>query len=693
MSKQYGGFLTDKGAAKQVEAAAGGLRRDITHMLIGDGGGAPGETPDPVPSPSQTALIRQRYRVKLNRLVAAEDNPSVLVAEAILPQDVGGWWMRELGLEDSDGDMIAVADCAPSYKPLVSEGAGRTQTVRLHIAVSHAEIVNLLVDPNVVTATVADLDKALLEVRAIHDATGQMTREQGGGITLPLSLSPTGIAPGTYRSLTIDAKGRATSGSNPTTLGGYGITDALAKSEAVEEPMPYKLLRLNGAGQLPASITGNAASATKLSAERALACSGAATGSAVFDGTRDVSIALTLADSGVVPGAYPKVTINAKGLVTAGAPLSAADIPSLDWSKINSGKPTTLAGYGITDALAASEAVEAPVPYKLLRLNGAGQLPASITGNAASATKLSAERALACSGAATGSAVFDGTRDVSIALTLADSGVVPGAYPKVTINAKGLVTAGAPLSAADIPNLDWSKINSGKPTTLAGYGITDALNAGLNSQSPIFYSAVAGDGLGQAAIQIREAELIGANGRIYKYAPRLWFHWNGVYAGDLGMNDVGNLLWRGSPIYTAANLDLSVYARVSHTHDASQITSGILPVYLGGTGANNPTWARENLGAGVPSTAWLYSTGWWRDNDTGFIRQWGRVTVAGDGTATITFPIPFPNECLGGFAGQTAYFHPGTDASTAFYGLTTTGATLENSYQLQSVLFWEAFGR
>ncbi|EMX5231629.1 TPA: phage tail protein [Pseudomonas aeruginosa] len=569
MSKQYGGFLTDKGAAKQIEAAAGGLRRDITHMLIGDGGGAPGETPDPVPSPSQTALIRQRYRVKLNRLVAAEDSPSVLVAEAILPQEVGGWWMRELGLEDSDGDLIAVADCAPSYKPLVSEGAGRTQTVRLHIAVSHAEIVNLLIDPNVVTATVADLNKALLEVRAINDATGQMTLEQGGGITLPLSLSPTGVAPGTYRSLTVDAKGRATSGSNPTTLGGYGITDALAKSEAVEEPTPHKLLRLNGAGQLPASITGNAASATKLTSERVLACSGAATGSAVFDGTRDVSIALTLADSGVVPGVYPKVTINAKGLVTAGASLSAADIPSLDWSKIN----------------------------------------------------------------------------------------------------------------------------SGKPTTLAGYGITDALNAGFNSQSPIFYSAVAGDGLAQAAIQIREAELIGANGRIYKYAPRLWFHWSGVYAGDLGMNDVGNLLWRGSPIYTAANLDLSVYARVSHTHDASQITSGILPVHLGGTGANNSTGARESLGAGVPSTAWLYSTGWWRDNDTGFIRQWGRVTVAGDGTATITFPIPFPNECLGGFAGQTAYFHPGTDASTAFYGQTTTGATLENSYQLQSVLFWEAFGR
>ncbi|PXZ86676.1 hypothetical protein C0053_06370, partial [Pseudomonas aeruginosa] len=69
------------------------------------------------------------------------------------------------------------------------------------------------------------------------------------------------------------------------------------------------------------------------------------------------------------------------------------------------------------------------------------------------------------------------------------------------------------------------------------------------------------------------------------------------------------------------------------------------------------------------------------------------VTVGGDTTAGITFPIPFPNVCLGGFAGQTANFHPGTDASTSFYNLTTTGATVENGYQLQMVLFWEAFGR
>nr|WP_058180565.1 phage tail protein [Pseudomonas aeruginosa] len=431
-TNQYGGFLTDKGAAKQVEAASGGLRRNITHMLIGDAGGAPGQTPDPVPSPSQTKLVRQRYRVKLNRLVAADNNPSVLIAEAILPQDVGGWWMRELGLEDSDGDMIAVANCAPSYKPLVNEGSGRTQTVRLHIAFSHAETVELLMDPNVVTATVADLQNALLEVRATNDATGQMKRGSDGKITLPLSLSLTGIAAGTYRSLTVDAKGRATSGSNPTTLGGYGITDALAKSDAVDVPAPNKLLRLNAASQLPASITGNAATATKLAVPRMLSFTGDATGSASFDGSANAAVALTLANSGVTAGTYAKVTVNGKGLVTGGAQLTAADIPALDAGKVVSGVlPIARGGTG----------------------NAIGQ--------AATAVKLASPRALAIAGDATGSAAFDGSANASITVTLANTGVADGTYTKVRVNPKGLVIGATTLTTADIPSLDASKVTSG----------------------------------------------------------------------------------------------------------------------------------------------------------------------------------------------------------------------------------------
>ncbi len=93
------------------------------------------------------------------------------------------------------------------------------------------------------------------------------------------------------------------------------------------------------------------------------------------------------------------------------------------------------------------------------------------------ATKLATARTLSFSGAASGSAPFDGSADANIVLTLADSGAVAGTYPKVTVNAKGLITGGASLVPGDIPSLDWSKINSGKPTTLAGYGIGSSTQA------------------------------------------------------------------------------------------------------------------------------------------------------------------------------------------------------------------------
>lgn len=122
--------------------------------------------------------------------------------------------------------------------------------------------------------------------------------------------------------------------------------------------------------------------------------------------------------------------------------------------------------------------VSAPTANSVLKLDANSKLPASITGNAdgnaATATKLATTRAISVSGDATGTINFDGTANVAIPVVLKNSGVVAGTHGKVTVDSKGIVTAGSALLATDIPSLDYSKITTGKPTTLAGYGITDS---------------------------------------------------------------------------------------------------------------------------------------------------------------------------------------------------------------------------
>lgn len=158
----FGGFLTDVGDAKQTNANALQTPWKISRMLLGDANGN-----DPTPQRDQTQLINQRYSAALNQLTVDPDNPAILIAEIVLPPDVGGWWIRELGLEDADGDFIAVANCAPSYKPLLSQGSGRNQVVRMHIIMSNTANVELKIDPSIVLATREYVD----DQRTEHEAS------------------------------------------------------------------------------------------------------------------------------------------------------------------------------------------------------------------------------------------------------------------------------------------------------------------------------------------------------------------------------------------------------------------------------------------------------------------------------------------------------------------------------------------
>ena len=448
----YIAMLTEVGAAQQAKAIASGTPWHITHMGVGDGNGV-----TPLPSRLQRKLVNENVRMKLNRLTVRTDKP-VIVAELILPSDIGGWWVREVGLYDSTGALVAVASYPATYKPTLTQGTGRTQGIRLQILVSSTSNITIQDDPTLVMATL-----------------------------------------GTVR-------------------------EEIAKGEA--------------------------ASAVKLKTPRKIAVTGDATGDALFDGSENASIALTLAETGVSAGTYSKITVNGKGLVTGAHSLIPGDIPALDASKITT-----------------------------------GTLSRPTSGNAGSATKLQTGRAWTFSGAATGLGWFDGSGDVNVQLTLANSGIAAGTYSKVTVNAKGVVTGAQSLIQGDIPALDASKITSGtlsRPTS-ANAATATKLQTG---RALIFNGEATGMG---------------------------WFD--------------------GSD-----NLVVSLQLAQM---DTSKLISGLLPVARGGTGGGTPAAARAGIGAGVPSSLFHDPTGFWWDKDTGLLVQWGTRHLGDMGGGKINVQVPF----------------------------------------------------
>ena len=164
MATKYFALLTNIGAAKLANATALGAQVEITQMAVGDGNGVL-----PTPNPSQTALVHELRRKPLNSLSVDPANDSQIIAEQVIPENEGGWWIREIGLFDKDGDMIAVANCAETYKPQLQEGSGRVQVVRVILIVSSTAAVTLKIDPSVVLATRQYVDDQIIQVKAYVD--------------------------------------------------------------------------------------------------------------------------------------------------------------------------------------------------------------------------------------------------------------------------------------------------------------------------------------------------------------------------------------------------------------------------------------------------------------------------------------------------------------------------------------------
>lgn len=158
MVQKYKAVLTTAGAAKIAAATAGGAKVNLKQMAVGDGSGTL-----PMPDPAQTKLIAEKHRAVLNKVIVDPKHKNYLVAELVIPPEIGGFWMRELGLYDDSGALIAVSNMAESYKPLLSEGSGRAQTLRMVVIVSDMDSVNLQIDASTVLATQEYVDDKLLE--------------------------------------------------------------------------------------------------------------------------------------------------------------------------------------------------------------------------------------------------------------------------------------------------------------------------------------------------------------------------------------------------------------------------------------------------------------------------------------------------------------------------------------------------
>ena len=304
----FGGMLTTQGAAKKTNCDALGIPWEPRYMLIGDANDT-----DPVPSPAQTKLVNQVYRAQLNQLRVSPTDANILIAELVLPPDVGGWWIRELALEDKDGVFSAVANVAPSYKPLLAQGSGRNQVVRMHIITSGTSNIELKIDPSVVLATREYVDTSILAALNRQDFKHSVLVATTAAIALNGLQTIDGVAvPAGARVL---VKNQAAGKDNGIYTAAAGAWSRVADADESIEVTPGLFVHVERGTTQADSVCQLVTDAPITLGETAL----------VFE--------VVAGPSGVLPGSYMKITVDKQGRVVSGT------------------NPATLAGFGIVDAV------------------------------------------------------------------------------------------------------------------------------------------------------------------------------------------------------------------------------------------------------------------------------------------------------------------------------------------------------
>ena len=269
--------VTTLGQARIAAAIAAGTDINITQLAVGDGNGKA-----TTPVASQTKLVKEVYRTPLNSLKLDPSHGNWVIAEAMLSASVGGFWMREMGLFSSDGALIAVCNMADTYKPTLAEGSGRTQTLRMVIAVSNTEAISLLIDDSVIMAT----EQYVNDLLAAHEKSRNHpdgTTAAKGFVQLSSSVSSTSEAlaatPKAVKTANDNANGRLPSGG--TAVAANKLATARKIAGVPFDGTADITISPENVGALPSG--GTAVAANKLATARKIA-------GVAFDGAADITI-------------------------------------------------------------------------------------------------------------------------------------------------------------------------------------------------------------------------------------------------------------------------------------------------------------------------------------------------------------------------------------------------------------------
>jgi len=638
MTVKYKTVITKAGAEKLAAATLpNGKKVNFAAMAVGDGGGKL-----PTPDPNQTKLVKEVWRHALNKISQDKKHKNYVVAELQIPPETGGFWLREMGLYDDTGTLIAVGNMAESYKPELAEGSGRAQTLRMVIMVSDIATVELSIDTTLVMATQDYVDDKLAE----HEQSRRhpdATLKEKGFTQLSSATDSTSEAlaatPNAVKAAYDLAKGKYTA--QDATTKQKGIVQLSSATDSVSEtvaatPKAVKAVHDLASGKYTAQDATTKqkgivqlSSATDSVSEAVAATPKAVKAANDNAGSRVAKSGDTMTGALTIKMSDPNIMLIATDDNTRQFIMAKKKDFSGSWyvGKANANSESCML-WNYTSAAG-------------IEIDGAGNI--NINPKAGSTVNLNAEPRTKSANAWRSINGDYGTfwrnDGNNLYLMITDKGDAYGAYnslrPLWVSLATGALNSATPLTVSNT-------IYAGKEIT-AGYSGAFAWAEQYKTKAA-FFNAYSSTGTSEFHPVVKQlATIAGKNswafsmGSLIADAELSWhLHMKGSGGNDVNFKwDVkGNFIAPGqiSP-GSFANFDSRYYTK-------AQSDAG----YMSRTGAytKGESDARYNL----KNTASKAATGWEKDNSTGVIKQWGVATRSANATR-ITFPTAFPNACTG----------------------------------------------